>query len=410
MLRGALGARDARSKVDEQKHASAPLFLFQSWSDPLYKGATSLLRTRHSFDMVIFIVTLLLLCIGVVMVHSASSVISLNRFHDAFYFSKRQLLWALLGVASMLWMANVDYHKLRKYAPGIAVACFIFLTVVLIPGIGTIRGGSRAWLGIGTFGIQPSEFAKLGLILFLAHFLADAKDRMESFRKGFLPPLMLSLLAVGLIMLEPDLGQSVVIMGTTVILMFAAGTRTRHLALLGGLGLVGFSGLVATAPYRLQRVLTFLDPWKDPLKHGYQIIQSLYALGSGGLLGLGLGQSRQKYLYLPEPQTDFIFSILGEELGFLGAAMILILFAVLVWRGFRCALAAEDEFGSLLAVGITGMIAVQVLINIGVVTSSIPATGITLPFISYGGSSLTLMLTGVGILLNISRHSRLALN
>lgn len=362
-------------------------------------------ESRQRVDVVLFTVTLILLCIGVVMVHSASSVISLQKFHDAFYYAKRQVLWAALGVILMFVMANYDYHNLRRYAPKVAVLSFVFLAVVLIPGVGSNRGGSQAWLGVGSFGIQPSEFAKLGLILFLAHYLADAKDRMQSFRRGLLPPLGIALLAVGLIMLEPDLGQSVVIMGTTIILLFAAGARISHLAGLGGAGLGAFGVLVAMAPYRVNRITSFLDPWKDPLGTGYQIIQSLYALGSGGVLGLGLGNSRQKYLYLPEPQTDFVYSILGEELGFLGTAAVLALFAVLVWRGFRTAILAPDEFGSLLAVGITGMITVQVLINVGVVTGSIPATGITLPLISYGGSSLTLMLTGIGILLNISRQA-----
>ncbi|WDL97447.1 stage V sporulation protein E [Alicyclobacillus sp. ALC3] len=368
-----------------------------------------MVRTRQAYDPVILIITLVLLAIGVVMVHSASSVVSLQKFGDSFYYAKRQLLWAGLGIVGMLLMANYDYHNLRRWAPKIAIASFLFLAIVLIPGVGSTRGGSQAWLGIGSFGIQPSEFAKLGLIIFLAHYLADSGDRMSSFRRGFLPPLLLSLTGVGLIMLEPDLGQSVVIMGTTIILLFAAGARVRHLAGLGGIGLAGFAGLVAMAPYRINRITAFLDPWKDPLGHGYQIIQSLYALGSGGVLGVGLGQSRQKYLYLPEPQTDFIYSILSEELGFLGAATVLALFGVLVWRGFRAAIFAPDEFGSLLAVGITGMIGVQVLINVGVVTGSIPATGITLPLLSYGGSSLTLMLTGIGILLNISRQAQLAL-
>jgi cell division protein FtsW len=362
-------------------------------------------RAWEKFDIVIVAVTLVLLGMGLVMVHSASSVISAQKFHDPYFYAKRQLLWAGLGLGSMFTLANIDYHRLRRYAPHIAVLSFLFLAVVLIPGVGQIRGGSRAWLGIGTFGIQPSEFAKLGLILFLSHYLADARGRMHSLLRGFLPPLLLALIAIGLIMLEPDLGQSVVIMGTTVILLFAAGARVAHLAGLAGLGLLGFAGLVAAAPYRIKRILAFLDPWQDPLGNGYQVIQSLYALGSGGLVGLGLGNSHQKYLYLPEPQTDFVFAILGEELGFLGCAAVLSLFAVLVWRGFRTAMFAPDDFGALLATGITGMIAVQVLINVGVVTGSIPATGITLPFISFGGSSLTLMLTGVGILLNISRQS-----
>ncbi len=354
-------------------------------------------------DFTLIGVILLLLAFGVTMVHSASSIISATRFQDAFYFSKRQALWALMGVGLMIWLSRVDYHVWRRHAPKIALASYALLVLVLVVGVN--RGGSKAWLGIGSLGIQPSEFAKLGLVMFLAHLLAESKDRMHSFWRGFVPPMGLALVAVGLIMLEPDLGQSVVIMGTTLIMLFVAGTRWSHLATLLGAGVVGFAGLVAIAPYRMDRIYAFLDPWKYPLGKGYQIIQSLYALGSGGILGLGLGQSRQKFLYLPEPQTDFIFSIVGEELGLLGTVSVLLLFAVLIWRGIRTALYAPDDFGTLLATGITGMIAVQVLINIGVVTGSIPATGITLPFISYGGSSLTLLLSGVGILLNISKQA-----
>lgn len=368
-----------------------------------------MLRTRangtshQAADPLIIGVIILLLALGIIMVHSASSVVSLKNFGDSFYFAKRQVIWAIIGVIAMLWLARTDYHVWRKYAPKLAVASFAMLVLVLV--IGVNRGGSKAWLGFGSLGIQPSEFAKLGLIIYLAHYLSDAGERMQSFWRGFIPPLGLAVVGVGLIMLEPDLGQSVVIMGTTVVMMFAAGTRLSHLAGFFGTGLVAFGGLVAVAPYRMARMTAFIDPWKYPLNEGYQIIQSLYALGSGGILGLGLGNSRQKYLYLPEPQTDFIFSIIGEELGFLGGLSILLLFGVVVWRGIRAAIYAPDEFGSLLGVGITGMIAVQVLINIGVVTGSIPLTGITLPFISYGGSSLTLMLSGVGILLNISKQS-----
>ncbi|WP_067931576.1 stage V sporulation protein E [Alicyclobacillus kakegawensis] len=365
-----------------------------------------MLQARTKMDVVIVAATLCLLALGVTMVHSASSVVSVERFGDPFYFTKRQLLWAALGVALMLVLSGYDYHRWRRLAPAIAAISFVLLVVVL--PLGQSRNGSQAWLGIGSFGIQPSEFAKLALILFLAHYLTDSEQRMQSFWSGFVPPLCMALLAVALIMLEPDLGQSVVIIGTTVILLFAAGARLTHLAFLFGLGLAGFAGLVAMAPYRINRIIAFLDPWQDPQGKGYQIIQSLYALGSGGMLGLGFGNSRQKFLYLPEPQTDFIFSIIGEELGYLGAACVLLLFAVLVWRGFRVALYAPDKFGALLAAGITGMMAVQVLINIGVVTGSIPATGITLPLISYGGSSLTLMLAGIGILLNISSQSSAA--
>jgi cell division protein FtsW len=357
-------------------------------------------------DTLIIITTLLLLGIGVVIVYSASAVLSAQKFDDQFFYAKRQLMWAVLGIISMFVMMNYDYQRLRRVAKPLLIICFLFLIAVAIPGIGSVRGGSRAWLGIGSFGIQPSEFAKLGIIIFFAYMLEKTQDRITQFKRGLLPPLTIVVSAVGLIMLEPDLGQSVVLMGTAIIIIFAAGARIAHLLGLASLAIPAFVGLVVVAPYRLKRIFAFMDPWAYELDAGYHIIQSLYALGPGGLMGLGLGRSRQKFLYLPEPQTDFVFSILAEELGFIGGATVLLLFLLLVWRGLRTAITAPDTFGSLLAVGITGMIAVQVIINIGVVTGSMPVTGITLPLISYGGSSLTLMLTGIGILLNISRQTR----
>jgi len=240
----------------------------------------------------------------------------------------------------------------------------------------------------------------------MAKFLSEPESDITSFRRGLLPMLVLMGAAFGLIMLQPDLGTGAVLLGATMMIVFSAGARMSHLAMLGAVGAAGFAGLIIAAPYRLKRILNFIDPWADPLGGGYQIIQSLYAIGPGGLVGLGLGMSRQKYNYLPEPQTDFIFSILAEELGFIGGASLILLFLLLVWRGMRCAITAPDTFGSLLAVGIVGMIAVQVIINIGVVTGMMPVTGITLPLVSAGGSSLTLMLTAIGILLNISRYSK----
>lgn len=348
---------------------------------------------------------LLLLGIGVVIVYSASAILSQQRYGDSFYFAKRQLLWAVAGLGMMFFMMNFEYTRLKQWSKIIMLICFFMLIIVLTP-LGVERNGSQAWLGIGSFGIQPSEAAKLGLIIFYAWYLERHQDRIHEFRTGLLPPLAILLAAVGLIMLEPDLGQSTVLAGTTLIVIFAAGARIKHLLGLASLAIPAFVSLVLVAPYRMERIFAFLDPWKYELDAGYQIIQSLYALGPGGLMGLGLGRSRQKFLYLPEPQTDFVFCILAEELGFIGGATVLILFLVLLWRGVRTAVTAKDAFGSLLAIGITGMIAVQVIINIGVVTGSMPVTGITLPFISYGGSSLLLILTGVGILLNISRYSR----
>ncbi|WP_055107472.1 stage V sporulation protein E [Paenibacillus ihumii] len=347
-----------------------------------------------------------LLSIGLVMVYSAGSVLAFHDYGDSFYFVKRQLLFAVLGLVAMFFMMNLDYRHLRKYAKIGLLVCFALLVIVLVPGIGVVRGGARSWLGISSFGIQPSEFMKLGMILFLSYWLSKEDYKITIFTRGLLPPLAVMGLAFGLIMLQPDLGTGTVMMGASLLIVFTAGARIKHLAGLAAIGVIGFVGLILAAPYRLQRITAFLDPWSDPLGAGYQIIQSLYAIGPGGLAGLGLGMSRQKYSYVPEPQTDFIFSILAEELGFIGGLLVLLLFLVLVWRGMRVAMTVEDSFGSLLAVGIVGMVAVQVVINIGVVIGLMPVTGITLPLISYGGSSLTLMLTALGILLNLSRYAR----
>lgn len=363
-------------------------------------------KVRSAPDPWILIATLLLLTIGVVMVYSASAVLAFREFGDYGYYLKRQLVFAVLGIIAMYFTMNVDYWVWKKLAKPGLIVCFGLLVIVLIPGIGVIRGGARSWLGIGSLGIQPSEFMKLGMIVFMAKLLSDEQSGITRFTKGLLPPLGIMGAAFGLIMLQPDLGSGAVLVGATMIIIYTAGARISHLAMLGMVGVAGFVGLIASAPYRLKRITGFLDPWQDPLGTGYQIIQSLYAIGPGGLVGLGLGMSRQKYSYLPEPQTDFIFSIISEELGFIGGAVVLLLFMLLVWRGMRAAITAPDTFGSLLAVGIVGMIAVQVVINIGVVIGMFPVTGITLPLISAGGSSLTLMLTALGVLLNISRYSR----
>lgn len=363
-------------------------------------------KNRMAPDFWLMSSVLGLLAIGIVMVYSAGSVLAFHDYGDSFYFVKRQLLFAVLGLAAMFFMMNLDYRHLRKYAKLGLLGCFVLLIIVLIPGIGVVRGGARSWLGISSFGIQPSEFMKLGMILFLSYWLSKEDYKITMFTKGLLPPLGIMGLAFGLIMLQPDLGTGTVMMGASLLIVFTAGARIKHLTGLAAVGVLGFVGLILAAPYRLQRITAFLDPWSDPLGAGYQIIQSLYAIGPGGLAGLGLGMSRQKYSYVPEPQTDFIFSILSEELGFIGGLLVLLLFLILVWRGMRVAMTVEDSFGSLLAVGIVGMVAVQVVINIGVVIGLMPVTGITLPLISYGGSSLTLMLTALGILLNLSRYAR----
>ncbi|PWA13409.1 stage V sporulation protein E [Pueribacillus theae] len=357
-------------------------------------------------DYLLIVSTLLLLTIGLIMVYSASAIWADFRFHDPFFFAKRQLLFAGVGVFAMFFIMNVDYWVWQKWSKVLLIICFILLILVLIPGVGLVRGGARSWLGVGAFSIQPSEFMKIAMIIFLARYLSQHQKKITSLRKGLIPSLSLVLIAFAFIMLQPDLGTGAVMVCTCIVMIFIAGARILHFFSLGLIGLIGLAGLIISAPYRIKRITSYLDPWSDPLGSGFQIIQSLYAIGPGGLMGLGLGQSRQKFFYLPEPQTDFIFAVLVEELGFLGGVFVLALFCIMLWRGISIASGAPDLFGSFLAIGIIGMLAIQVFINISVVIGLLPVTGITLPFLSYGGSSLTLMLFSIGILLNISRYAR----
>lgn len=358
-------------------------------------------------DYFLLTLILLLLVIGVMMVYSSSYIWAEYKYADSLYFLKRQLLFAGVGVAGMIFFMYIPYSNWAKYAKIILLTCFALLLLVLIPGVGLTRGGAQSWIGVGAFSIQPSEFMKLGLIIFLSVFLSTNQKYITSFKKGFFPALILVFTAFGLIMLQPDLGTGMVLVLTCMIMIFVSGARISHFVGLGVLGLIGFALLIISAPYRISRITAFLNPWEDPLGDGFQIIQSLYAIGPGGLMGVGLGNSLQKYFYLPEPQTDFIFAILGEELGFIGGTILLILFVLLFWRGVRVAIEAPDSFGRFLALGIVSMLTIQVMINISVVIGLIPVTGITLPFLSYGGSSLTLTLCSVGILLNISRSAKL---
>ncbi|MBO8171144.1 MAG: stage V sporulation protein E [Bacillaceae bacterium] len=362
-------------------------------------------KARSTPDLIMILCTLLLLSIGIIMVYSSSAVISYHEHDgDYYYFTKRQMVFAVLGLFAMYVTMNIDYWVWKKWAGiGLLIAVALLVLVLLI---GKEVNGAKSWLGIGSFGIQPAEFSKLAMAIFLARWLSENQKKIVTFSRGLMPALGIVGGVFGLIMLQPDLGTGAVLVGTSLVMIYITGARIGHLMALGLAGLIGFAGLILSAPYRIQRIVAFLDPWQDPQGAGYQLIQSLYAIGPGGFMGLGLGMSRQKFNYLPEPYNDFIFSILAEELGFLGGSTVLLLFLLLLWRGMRAAITAPDLFGSLLATGIVGMIALQVIINIGVVTGMFPVTGITLPFLSYGGSSLTLMLTGVGILLNITRYSR----
>ncbi len=355
-------------------------------------------------DFIIFFAVLALLGLGVIMVYSSSAVSAYVNYNDSYYFLKRQIIWASLGILAMLLTMNVDYHVWRKFAKPVLLVTLVLLVLVLVPGLGKVVNGARRWLGFGSLYLQPSEIAKLGMVLFCAASLARSQDKITSFVKGLLPHLAMLLVVFGLILKEPDLGTALAIGGTVFILLFTAGAKIAHLASLGFAGVAGIVTAIILEPYRLRRLIAFSDPWADPLNTGYHIIQSLYAIGSGGLFGVGLGRSREKFLYLPEPHTDFIFAILAEELGFIGTVTVIVLFFLFAWRGFKVAISAPDIYGSMLAAGLTTMITMQALMNIAVVTASMPVTGIPLPFISFGGSALIFTLAGVGILLNVSRY------
>lgn len=360
---------------------------------------------KKSIDFILFIVVLILLAIGLVMIFSASMVTDSQNEGDGYYHLKRQVIWCVLGIAAMLFTAgvNIEIFKNKKFIQISMIVVFVLLIVVLfMPS----KNGASRWIGIGSFGIQPSELAKIVLIIYFADFLSKKGENVKSFLYGVIPTLLVAGVFAGLILKQPNMSTAVIIFATAFCMLIVAGAKSIHLGGLAGGG-IGLAMLFAlSADYRRKRVFAFLNPWGDPLGDGYQAIQSLYALGSGGFLGMGLGASRQKWLYIPEAQNDFIFAIIGEELGFIGVFFIITLFGILIWRGFKIALNCEDKFGTLLATGITASIAVQASINLMVVSSFMPVTGVTLPLISYGGSSLLFTLISIGILLNISRYSK----
>ena len=353
-------------------------------------------------DFVLFATIMLLVAIGVVMVYSASSYTSAFKLNDPEYYLKKQLLWACVGCVFMVTAIKIDYHIIKKYTGIImSITVILLLAVLAFPAI----NGAKRWIPLGFAAIQPSEIAKYAIVLYMAKSLDIKGEKVKQFFNGVLPYLLVSGFYAGLILLEPNLSIASVIMIVTVVILFAVGAKFMHMFGIG-LTLVGAVGvLTITAPYRLKRLMSFTDPWVDSQGDGYQLVQSLLALGSGGVTGSGIGQSRQKCLYIPEPHTDFIFSIIAEELGLIGCAFIILLFVIFVWRGIKTAVTAKDMYGTILGVGITSVIAVQAIINIAVVTGSMPVTGVPLPFISYGGSALVFNMFAMGILLNISRQT-----
>lgn len=359
---------------------------------------------RGSIDVPFLLLVLLLLVIGVVMVLSASfarAYYSSTTKHTATFFFTRQLFFAVTGVAIMLLASRFPIGFYRRFSGILLLFSIGMLLLVLLGGVRA--NGARRWFAIGSITFQPSEIAKIAVILFEAQLIVRFKDRMGTFRYGVLPFGIVAAVIVGLLVLEPHLSASIIIIGVTAVMMFIGGTRLFWF-LLGG-GAVALGGVIAVSvlEYSSERISAWLDPFADTSDTGYQIVQSLYAIGSGGLSGLGLGNGRQKYLYLPEEHNDFIFSVVCEELGFIGAALILILFALLIIRGFWLAMHCRDRYSFLVCSGVTALLALQVILNVAVVTNLIPCTGISLPFFSYGGTALWLQLAEMGIILSISR-------
>lgn len=352
----------------------------------------------------ILIITVIILSLfGLLMIYSSSYVWAEYKFNNPYKYVIAQGVFLIIGIILMFILKNVNYHLYKKYSNKIIFICSLLLILVLIPGIGKLRNGSRSWFGIGSFGIQPSEFLKIGLTIFVAKYLANNDSNIKDVKKGIFPILFVIAFFFILIMLEPDFGQAMVITLSLILLIFISGAKLSFFIKCGILGLLGIIGLIIVAPYRMARIMSFLNPWIDPLGSGFQIIQSLYAIGPSGLLGKGLFNSIQKHFYLPEPQTDFIFAIISEEFGFLGVIIVTSLFMIIFYKAIKISLSCKDLFGKYLSFGLSCQILIQAGLNLAVVTGLIPVTGVTLPFISYGGSSLLVSMISIGIILNIGK-------
>lgn len=373
---------------------------------------------NNQFDFILCITVLLLLALGIIMVLSASAPSALSTTGNSYTFVKKQLLFAVIGLVAMFIISKVDYRFYKKYYWYAYVIGVIVLLLVVVPGLGYSVKGATRWIRIGGTGFQPSEITKIAMIIFYGGYLADCKSELQSLKRGFVIPIALLVPPVAILYLVQNHFSVSLVIGVIVLsMMFVAGCKLKYFfvvaaaaAVIGStiFGIAGFTQKKNDGEqksFRMDRIATFVDPWADAQGTGYQTVQSLYAIGSGGMFGLGLGNSKQKYLYIPEPHNDFIFSILAEELGFFGCILVIGLFAIFIWRGILISMRATDVFGSVMAMGITIQIAVQAVLNIAVVTGTIPATGMSLPFFSYGGTALLLLLVNVGILLNISRSS-----
>ena len=361
---------------------------------------------KKSYDFVLLFLTLALIGIGLVMLYSSSSIIAQERFGDSMYFVKRQIVFALVGLAVLIVSKNLPYVLYCRLVYVLLGVTLLSLIIVLLPHVGHRVGGARRWLRLGPISIQPAEFAKLALIIYISYSAAKKKERLRELSVGYVPHLVVSAVFIGLVVMQPDLGAAITFAVLTFLLLFVAGVRLRYL-LATGLAVAPLLALaIAQKGYRLERFLAFLNPWRDPSDTSFQLLHSLLALGSGGPLGVGLGSGQQKLFYLPEPHTDFILAVIGEETGIFGVAIVLLLFALLIYQGVKIALRAPDRFGTYLAAGLTLAVGLQAFINCAVVMGLLPTKGLPLPFISYGGSSLLSNLLAMGILMNISSYAK----
>ena len=358
------------------------------------------------FDKILFLVVLILSIFGLLMIYSSSSIWADFKYGDSFHYLKYQSIFFIIGIILMIIISKINYNFYYKYSNIILLSSLILLVLVLIPSIGSIRNGSRSWFGIGSLGIQPSEFSKISLIIFTSKYLSKSSTIKI---KDIIPILLILLVFFGLIMLQPDLGTASIMFISIILILFIAGTPKRFFIVLGVLGILGVIGLIVIAPYRMDRITSFINPWKDPLGTGFQMIQSLYAIGPSGILGTGYLNSIQKHFYLPEPQTDFIFSIICEEFGVLGSIIVVSLFSILLYRGIKISNNSNDLFSKYLSFGIIFQLIFQAIMNLAVVVGLIPVTGVTLPFLSYGGSSLLISMISIGIVLNISRNCKVGI-
>ncbi len=356
------------------------------------------------YSRILLISVLALSIFGIIMIYSSSNVWASYKYNNPYKFLFSQIIFFLIGLLLIFALKKINYKLYYKDSTKILIICFILLVLVLIPGIGSVRNGSRSWFGIGGLGVQPSELSKIGLIIFTSKYLSLNEKEMRSLKKGVLPILFVILIFFGLILLEPDFGTAMVITVSLIAMIFISNAKISLFIGAFIIGLLGIVGLIIVAPYRMARIISFLNPWIDPLGSGFQIIQSLYAIGPGGLLGMGFMNSRQKNFYLPEPQTDFIFSIISEEFGFLGVLIVIGLFFLIFYSCIKLFFKTKDLFAKYLIFGLSFGIILQALLNLFVVVGLVPVTGVTLPFLSYGGSSLLVSMASIGIILSIVKY------